>query len=67
MPKKKLSISSAKPPPQREPETIKAEIARLETLLRKSTGKPGLGDRVTEIENRLGECRSELEAANGGN
>ena len=51
--------------PQREPEIIQAEIARLETLARKSMAKPGLGDRLEAINARLDECRAELAAANG--
>lgn len=63
LPRKKLSIAAQ--PPKREPEIIKAEIARLETLARKSYGKPGLSARWDEIMARLEECKAELEAANG--
>lgn len=65
MARKKLSIAAAEAKKRREPEVIGAEILRLETLLRKSQGKAGLGDRVMEIQARLDECRSELEAAHG--
>lgn len=63
MVRKKLGIVA--PPPKREPETIKAEIADLERIAQKRRGKPGYATNVREIEARLASCRTELEQANG--
>ncbi len=62
----RLSIVSGSPAkanrePQRERETIGAEIKQLETILRKCAGKPGYAQRVEATKQRLEECRGELE------
>jgi hypothetical protein len=45
---------------KRDPETIKAEIADLERILKKRTGKPGYAANVEAVKARLAECRTEL-------
>lgn len=47
----------------RDKAVIEAGIANLERLLAKRREKPGYKENALEIEARLGELRSELEAA----
>lgn len=59
--RKKLGIvTAAAEQPRREPEAVKSEIADLERMLKKRTGKPGFADNVKAIEARLAACRTEL-------
>lgn len=61
MARKTLSIKAAA---QREPETIRAEIAQRERELRKSEGKPGFSARCEALRARIAELNDELAAAN---
>jgi hypothetical protein len=44
----------------RSREEIEAEVTALERLAAKSRGKPGLSERVQEIEKRIADAKAEL-------